>query len=86
MGEPQIITFEYKELVTTLIKHQGIHEGLWSVTIQVGLQTGNIQAGPSETDMVPGIAIPLLKIGIQKQDKPNPLTVDAAKVNPPSKP
>jgi hypothetical protein len=82
MGEPQIITFEYKELATILIKHQGIHDGFWGVTIQVGLQTGNIQTGPSENDMVPGIALPLLKIGIQKQDKPNPLTVDAAEVNP----
>ncbi len=85
MGEPQIITFEYKELVTILIKYQGIHEGLWSLTIQVGLQAGNIQTGSSEDDTVLGLIIPLMKIGIQKQDKPGPLTVDATKVNPPSK-
>ena len=29
MGDPQVITFSYKELATVLIKHQGIHEGLW---------------------------------------------------------
>lgn len=86
MGEPQIITFSYQELVTALIKHQGIHEGIWGLAIQVGLQAGNIQAGPSENDTVLGIIIPLQKIGIQKQDKPTPITVDAAKVNPPSKP
>jgi len=86
MGEPQIITFSYKELATALIKHQGIHEGIWGLTIQVGIQAGNIQAGPSENDTVLGIIIPLQKIGIQKQDKPNPITVDAAKVNPPPKP
>jgi len=86
MGEPQIITFSYQELVTALIKHQGIHEGIWGLTIQVGLQAGNIQAGPSGSDTVMGIIIPLQKIGIQKQDKPNPIAVDAAKVNPPSKP
>jgi hypothetical protein len=82
MGEPQIITFSYKELATVLIKHQGIHEGLWSVTIQMGLNAQTIKVGPSEEDMVPAAIIPLIKIGIQKQDKPNPLTVNAAEVNP----
>ncbi|MDD2902636.1 MAG: hypothetical protein PHU44_09415 [Syntrophales bacterium] len=86
MGEPQIITFGYKELTTALIKHQGIHEGFWSFTIQVGVQAGNMQTGPSESNTVLGIIIPLLKLGLQKHDKPNPLTVDAAEVNPPPKP
>ncbi|MGA9754018.1 MAG: hypothetical protein WBV23_02630 [Desulfobaccales bacterium] len=82
MGEPQIITFSYKELATVLIKHQGIHEGLWSVTVQLGLQGANVKVGPSEEEMVPAAIIPLMRIGLQKQNKPNPLTVDAAEVNP----
>lgn len=86
MGEPQIITFSYKELATVLIKHQGIHEGLWSCTIQMGLQAAIIKVGSSEGDIAPAAIVPLLKVGIQKQDKPNPLTVDAAVVNPPTKP
>ena len=86
MGEPQIITFTYKEIAKVLLKHQGIHEGLWAVTIQFGLQAGNIKVGPSEEDIVIAAIIPLLKIGIQKSDKPTPLTVDAAEVNPPPKP
>ncbi len=86
MGDPQLITFSYKELATVLIKHHGLHEGLWSVVVQLGLQAGNIKIGPAEEDVVPGVIVPLVKIGIQKQDKPTPLSVDAAKVNPPPKP
>jgi len=86
MGEPQIITFSYKELATVLLKHQGIHEGLWGVTVQMGFQAGHIKAGPSEEDVVPAAIVPLLKIGIQKQEKPAPFTVNAAEVNPPPKP
>lgn len=86
MGEPQIITFSYKELATVLIKHQGIHDGLWSVTVQLGFQVANVKVNPSEEELVPAAIVPLMKIGIQKQDKPSPLSVDAAKVNPPSKP
>lgn len=86
MGEPQIITFSYKELTTVLLKHQGIHEGLWAVTIQLGLQAATIKVGSSEEDAVPAAIVPLIKIGIQKQEKPNPLTVNAAEVNPPPKP
>jgi hypothetical protein len=86
MAEPELITFTYKEIATLLLKHQGIHTGLWSFTVQMGFQAGIIKAGPSEAEMVPAAIVPLLKIGIQKQDKPNPLTVDAAEVNPPPKP
>ena len=86
MGEPQIITFEYKEIVTMLLKHQGIHEGLWAIVVTFGLQAANIKVGPSEGDVVPAAILPLLKMGIQKSDKSTPLTVDAAEVNPPPKP
>jgi hypothetical protein len=90
MGEPQIINFEYKEITEALIKHQGIHEGLWSLIIQFGLQTANINVKTEQDEskevLVPGVIIPLLKMGIQKHDKPNPFTVDAAEVNPPPKP
>jgi hypothetical protein len=86
MGEPQIVTFTYKEIATVLLKHQGIHEGLWALTMQMGIQATNVKVGPSEADVVPAAIIPIIKMGIQKFDKPNALTVDAAQVNPPPKP
>jgi hypothetical protein len=90
MGEPESIFFGYKEIAEALIKQQGIHEGLWSLTIQFGLKTTNIniqeKGDESKESFVPGVVIPLLKMGIKKQDEPNPFTVDAAEVNPLPKP
>ncbi|MFZ5452354.1 MAG: hypothetical protein ACOZF2_10880 [Thermodesulfobacteriota bacterium] len=90
MGEPQIIIFEYKEITEALIKHQGIHEGLWSLVIRFGLQTANVNVKAEKEEskeiLVPGVIIPLLSMGIQKHDKSNPFTVDAAEVNPLSEP
>jgi hypothetical protein len=91
MGEPEVIMFRYKEIAEALVKHQGIHEGLWSLNIHFGFQTTTIKVkveeGESEEEtLVPGVMIPLLKMGIKKQEKPNSFTVDAAEVNPPPKP
>ena len=64
MAEPELIIFTYKEIATLLLKQQGIHEGLWSFTVQMGFQAGIIKTGPSENEMVPAAIVPLLKIGI----------------------
>jgi len=86
MGEPQTITFEYKEIIEALLKYQGIHEGIWALHLEFGLQVGNINVNPPEEKLVPGLIIPLLKIGIGKTEKAGGISVDAAKVNPSSKP
>jgi len=86
MGEAKTIVFKYEELLEALIKHQGIHEGIWALHLQFGLQVGNINVGSPEGKQVPGLIIPLLKIGIERTEKPGGISVDAAKVNPPSKP
>lgn len=73
-------TFSHKELVQALIKHQGLHEGLWMLYVQFGL--GATNAGPSDDELLPSAIVPIQKIGLQKGEKENNLTVDAAKVNP----
>lgn len=73
--------FEHKEVVTALLKEKGIHEGLWSLSIQFGITAAN--AGPNDDDLMPAAIVPVLKIGIQQTEKVNNLTVDAAEVNPP---
>lgn len=75
-------TFNHKELVETLIKKQGLHEGLWMIYVEFGLSAVN--AGPSDEQLLPAAVVPIVKIGIQKGEKENSLTVDAAKVNPQS--
>jgi hypothetical protein len=81
MAEATQYVFNFKELTEILIKKQGIHEGLWGILIKFGLQAGNLNTPGTET-VLPTAIVPVLEIGIQKQDQPNPLAVDAAAVNP----
>lgn len=80
MAEPGQIIFSYKEVATALLKQHGIHEGLWGVYVKFGLKGANI--GESDDALMPAAIIPVLQMGLQKFDKLNNLSVDAAKVNP----
>jgi hypothetical protein len=83
MAEAKNYIFTYKEVAEALVKAQGLHEGLWGVYLEFGIGGANIPAGPSNETLVPAAIVPVLKIGIQRFDQPNSLTVDAAEVNPP---
>jgi hypothetical protein len=80
MPEIANIVFSYKEVATALLREQKIHEGLWSLFIRFGLSASNV--GPNEDELKPCAIIPVLEIGLQKGEKENSVTVDAAKVNP----
>lgn len=80
MPEIDRITFTYKEIVTGLLKSQGIHEGVWSLSVRFGLKAANV--GEDDEHLRPAAILPILEIGLQKADKENSLSVDAAKVNP----
>lgn len=80
MAEAAKYVFSYREVVESLIKKQGLHEGIWGLDVRFGMTATNF--GPSENDLKPSVIIPILEIGIQKVDKENNLTVDASKVNP----
>jgi hypothetical protein len=80
MPEIANIVFSYKEVVTALIKAQNIHEGLWSLFVRFGLNAANM--GGNDNELRPCAIIPVLEIGLQKGEKDNNITVDAAKVNP----
>ena len=83
MAEPTVIAFHHKEVVESLLKRQGIHEGIWGIYIKFGLAAGNVaQPPPGGTDLMPSAIIPVLEIGVQKVDAENNISVDAAKVNP----
>jgi hypothetical protein len=89
MGEPKTIVFQYEEIIEALLKHQGIHEGIWGLHLEFGLNVANINVGSpgdKKERLVPGLVIPLLKIGITKTEKAGGISVDASKVNPSSKP
>lgn len=82
MAEATNYIFTHKEIAELLIKKQDIHEGFWGIHIEFGLGAANISSGPEDQNVLPSAIIPVKRIGIQKFDQPNPLTVDAALVNP----
>ncbi len=80
MAEIEKLAFEHREIAEALVKHQGLHEGIWGVTVEFGFNATNI--GSSEADLAPSVIVAVLKIGLLKFPKESNLTVDAAKVNP----
>jgi hypothetical protein len=80
MADISKYTFGYKEVVEALIKKQDLHEGVWALDVNFGLRATNF--GTSESDLAPTAIIPVLGIGLTKQDRENNVSVDAAKVNP----
>jgi hypothetical protein len=82
MAETKVYTFDHKEVATALIKYQDIHEGLWHIYIEFGIQGANIATGSDGQTLIPAAIIPITKIGIQRSAKETSLTVDASAVNP----
>jgi len=76
----QHITFTHAQVSEALIKHHNLHEGLWGLYVEFGIAATN--AGPSQDQLNPAAIVPIVKIGLQKFDKPNNMTADAAVVNP----
>jgi len=83
MAETRNIEFDYKEVAEALVRNNDIHEGLWGVWIKFGIQGANLAGGPGGgKDITPAAIVPIIKIGLQRFDEENNLTVDASTVNP----
>jgi hypothetical protein len=91
MADVTQYTFKHQEVVTALIKQQGINEGLWGLTISFGFAALNI--GPMEAsspgaglspkgDLNPGAVSIVTSVGLQRATEESNLTVNAATVNP----
>ena len=85
MAEVQNYIFTLKEIAGALVKQQGIHEGLWAIYVEFGIGAGHVPFGSNTQEIVPAAVVPIVKMGIQRAEQPNPLTVDAAEVNPPAR-
>jgi hypothetical protein len=74
--------FSHKQLLETLVKKAGIHEGKWTLRANFGCIPGNF--GPSADKISPGLAIALMDVGIvpAAADHPESMVIDAAIVNP----
>ena len=80
MAEINQYAFSFKEVAESLIKQQGLHEGIWGIYVEFGLSAGNIKDPAGQT--LPAAIIPIVKLGLQRFEADNPLAVDAAEVNP----
>ena len=81
MAETSQVMFSHKEVVEALIKYHGLHEGIWSLLLQFGIQGINVGAGGAD-NLVPAAVVPVIALGLQKTNQVNSLSVDAAEVNP----
>lgn len=80
---PKLIAdFSLKELTEILVKNQGLHEGLYNLSIQFQIGVGAI--GPSPESICPGAMIGISRVGLSKTEekKKNIHTVNAAEINP----
>lgn len=69
-----------RDLAVILIKHYGIHEGLYDLSVEFQIGIGAV--GPSPTALTPGAMIGVSRIGLIPSSIEGPTTVDAAVVNP----
>ena len=69
------------ELTTILIRHYGIHRGLW--TLHVEFRTNGLNFVPPGADAAyPAVVTRVAALGLRRVETADPLTVDAAAVNP----
>jgi hypothetical protein len=82
MAEATQFLFNHKELVELMIKKQGLHEGIWSLSVRFGMQATNFGLSQDGADVLPTAIVPVMELGIHRTEKENNISVDAAKVNP----
>lgn len=88
MPEINQYTLTHRELLELLIKHNNVHEGKWSLLVQLAMSAGMF--GPTTDQTFPGVAVTFNQIGIQRASagsgtdpqKPGVIILDAAAVNP----
>jgi hypothetical protein len=71
-----------KEVGGLLVKHYGLHEGLWDVALE--MQVGIGLLGPTPADVLPGATLRISRIGLTRAPLVGPLTINAAEINPPA--
>jgi hypothetical protein len=76
------ISHELREITELLVKHHGLHEGLFDLALEFQIAVGAV--GPDPASIIPGAMFGVRRIGIMKTERAGISTVDAAQVNPSS--
>ena len=79
MAEATQYQFTHKEVVEALVRKQGLTEGLWTLTLTLGLGVGN--TGPDIDHLNPTAMVAVGSFGLSKTTEMTNLTVDASKLN-----
>lgn len=69
-----------RELAEVLIRHHGLHEGIYDTAIEFQFALG--QVGPDPQKPMPGAMLGVSRIGLVKVNNAGPQSVDAAKGKP----
>jgi hypothetical protein len=83
MAEATQFTFDLREATIALVKHQGLHEGLWMIGFEFIFVAGLL--GSTAPEVKPSALTQIGKIQLvqpQEGNKELPFVVDASKVNP----
>lgn len=68
------------DLTALMIKHYGLHEGLYELMVEFQVGMGSV--GPHPDAQLPGAMVGLSKLGLVKVVAAGKTTVDAAAINP----
>jgi len=80
-GQELIGMRELREIAELLVRHQGLHEGLYDLAIEFQIAVGGV--GPSPESILPGAMVGVKRIGLKQAALLGPTTVDASIINPP---
>lgn len=78
--EPVEMQLGLSALGAVLVKHFGLHEGLYNLAVELQIAAGAV--GPDAGPKLPGAIIGISSIGLTPTATPGPLTIDAKLVNP----
>lgn len=80
MSEADEYTYSLEEVAKALMSVQGIHKGIWAISVEYKFAA--INAGPSQKEILPSAIIGLSGLRLNKAKKGEPLAFDAAILNP----
>lgn len=71
---------ELREITELLVKHHGLHEGIYDLALEFQIAVGGMGVDPLTN--LPGVMFNVKRIGIVKAHQVGASTVDAAEANP----
>ncbi len=82
MSENQQFDYTNQELISLILKQNGIHEGDWVLAAKLTFSAMNIATLADGSDASPAGVVALTGIRIERVSEPQPFSVNATVVNP----